>query len=93
VEEVIDVKRIKSEIQSANFGAEPQILFSLGHQGEEISDIGAVEGLREFGKDKLIPVGNFCDDAAVASVELTDRRVSAGTVFLVGVDISSAMMR
>jgi hypothetical protein len=40
----VDVKRVECSVKDTDAGPEAQMAFSLGHQGEEIGDIGAVEG-------------------------------------------------
>ena len=55
VEVLVDVEGVEGGIQSAELGFAPQTPLHLCHQGEEVGDVGLVEGLGEFGQDELTP--------------------------------------
>ena len=60
-----------------------QAALYLGQEWEEVRDIGAVEGLGEFGEDEFAPAVNFGGDDAggIAPVELTDADGAGGHRF------------
>ncbi len=59
VKVVIDEPGIKGRIQRPKFGFEAKGGLGLLHQGQEVGDIGLVEGLGQLCQDKLAVLRDF----------------------------------
>jgi hypothetical protein len=70
----VDVEGVKGGVKGTKAGAKAQAALHVGHQGEEVGDVGAVERLSEFGQHEFAPAGDLGshDAGAVAPVVLAD---------------------
>lgn len=86
VEVLIDVKSVKRGIKGRKFRTKAQATLGLGHEGEEIRNVGLVERLGQFSQNNLAPVWNFGGDhaGAVAPVIVADGDGVSRTWFIVG---------
>ena len=74
MEVVVDVERIIGRVQSTGTGSEAKTLLGQGHEGEEVGNVGAVEGLSKFGDDEFAPARDLGghNAGAIAPVKVTE---------------------
>ena len=79
-EVLVDVEGIEGSVEGAEAGRAAQAALDGGHQGVEVTDVGLVEGLGEFGQDEFTPVLHLGGDeaGAIAPVVFTDFQVFGG---------------
>lgn len=86
VKVLVDVESIKGGIEGTECRTEAKAMFGISHQRVKVSDIGLIEGEREFCQDELAPAGNFGSDDAgsVTPIVLADRDIGGRGVALWG---------
>ena len=75
IEVVVGEKAVERGIEGGERGAKAEATFGGLDQGQEVGQVGSVEGLGQLGQDELSPAGDFGghNAGAIAPVDFGDR--------------------